>query len=163
MSDSFKVSGRKVALPTAEKGWTFTPRPGGWVLGEREVNGTVERQRFFLHEAKGQLSASLGGFLYQGQILQSGRGGAAAAGSDADLIAQFPGKVRKILVQVGAQVQENEPLLLIEAMKMEFAVKAPFAGVVTAIHVTEAQQLAPGQRFLDITPTEADAEVARGK
>jgi biotin carboxyl carrier protein len=39
-------------------------------------------------------------------------------------------------------------------MKMEFSVKAPYAGVVDRIHVKEGQQLSPGDRFLDLKKDE---------
>ncbi len=94
----------------------------------------------------------MGGTNYHGPIEKKSRGGASAAGSDADLVAQFPGKVRRILITEGTTVVEGEPLVLIEAMKMEFSVKAPFAGKVSKIRVSEGQQLSPGDRFLDLEP-----------
>jgi pyruvate carboxylase len=45
----------------------------------------------------------------------------------------LPGKLANILVREGDTVQENTPLFVIEAMKMETAVKAPFAGKVEKI------------------------------
>ena len=41
-------------------------------------------------------------------------------------------------------------MLLLEAMKMEFSVKAPFKGTIERILVKEGQQLSPGDRFLDL-------------
>ncbi len=150
----FRVSGKKVQVPAAAEGWTFEARPGGWVIATgRDSAGATVRRRFFLHEAKGKLSFSVGGSLYFGPIDTAARGGATAGGSDLDLIAQFPGKVRKILVQEGIMVAEGEPMLLLEAMKMEFSVKAPFAGKITKIRVTEGQQLSPGDRYLDLVAT----------
>lgn len=149
MSETFRVSGKKVELPKAGSDWSFTVRPGGWVIAERKTASGVERKRFALHEAKGKLSASLGGFLYFGGLQAQARGGA-SAGSDADLTAQFPGKVRKILVAEGASVGEGDPLVLVEAMKMEFTVKAPYSGTVKKVLVKEAQQLAPGDRFVEL-------------
>ena len=146
MSDLLKISGKKIEMPAPESGWSFNLRPGGWIIAEKGS----ERKRFFVSESKGFLSVNSGGFIYHGQLVQTDRRGGAAAGSDSDLVAQFPGKVRKILVKAGDVVQEGDPLLLIEAMKMEFAVKAPFAGMIKAIKVTEGQQLSPGDRFVDM-------------
>lgn len=153
MKERFKISGKRVELPEVTlAGWKLSRRPGGWILAEGP-NG--ERERLAVFEAQGRLGVSLGGVLWQGEVAKDQRAGAAgAAGSDADLIAQFPGKVRKILVQAGAIVAENEPLVLVEAMKMEFAIKAPFAGKVVSVLVEEGQQLSPGDRFVELAPVE---------
>ncbi|MGK5082871.1 acetyl-CoA carboxylase biotin carboxyl carrier protein subunit [Bdellovibrionota bacterium FG-1] len=153
MKEYFKISGKRVEIPAAGS-WKFTPRPGGWVIAEAESG---ERRRFMMSEVRGKLSFALGGALFHGDIVRDARSsGGALAGSDADLVAQFPGKVRKILVTEGASVKEGEPLILVEAMKMEFSIKAPFSGKVTRILVKEAQQLAPGDRFLDMSVLEGE-------
>jgi len=152
-----RVSGKKQNLPAPEKGWNFEKRPGGWIVATRKVEDATgprtERKRFLIHESKSVLSLSMNGFLYRGEIQAVTRAGATTGGSDADLVSQFPGKVRKLLVKENQVVLEGEPLLLMEAMKMEFTVKAPFSGTVTKIHVSEAEQLTPGTRFLDLKPT----------
>lgn len=155
MKERFKVSGKRVELPEAPAvgtGWRLSLRPGGWILAEGPQG---ERERLAVFESRGHLSASLSGILWQGEIAKDLRAGASGGGTDSDLIAQFPGKVRKILVQEGGVVAEGEPLVLVEAMKMEFAIKAPFAGKVARILVKEAQQLLPGDRFVELTPQEA--------
>jgi biotin carboxyl carrier protein len=150
---TLKVSGKKFILDGMKSGLEFTQfeqRPGGWIVAT-DVQG--KRHRFLLQELRGKVSFSVlrqSGF---GEIQKvSGQlkaGGASAASIAADLTAQFPGKVRKILVQAGAVVAEGEALLLVEAMKMEFAIKAPVAGRVVKLLVAEGQQLSPGDRFLD--------------
>jgi biotin carboxyl carrier protein len=160
MKERFKVSGKRVELPEAAAsglaGWKLTQRPGGWILAEGP-NG--ERERLMATEARGRLGASLGGVLWQGDVARDQRasGGGSSAGSDADLVAQFPGKVRKVLVEAGAMVAEGDPLVLVEAMKMEFAIKAPFAGRVEKVLVKEAQQLSPGDRFVELVPVAGGA------
>jgi biotin carboxyl carrier protein len=57
------------------------------------------------------------------------------------LVAPMPGQVRAILVSEGAAVTEGEPLLLLEAMKMELQIAAPHDGVVINIGVTEGQSV----------------------
>jgi len=150
-AETFRVSGKKLVVPPASEEWTFDPRPGGWIVASRpRADGSIERKRLFVFESRGKLSFSIDGKLYHGSIDAKARAGTAAGGSDQDLIAQFPGKVRKILVAEGAMVEEGMPLLLLEAMKMEFSVKAPFAGKISKILVKEGQQLSPGDRFLDL-------------
>jgi len=147
MSEFLKVSGKKFPAPTGAGAWKFTVRPGGWILAE---GSSGERRRFAYIEGKGRASVAIGGQLYFGEWIQERKGhGAQAAGGDSDLTAQFPGKVRKVLVETGAKVEAGTPLILIEAMKMEFTVKAPFAGIVKRALVTEGQQLSPGDRFFE--------------
>ncbi|MDR3607420.1 MAG: acetyl-CoA carboxylase biotin carboxyl carrier protein subunit [Oligoflexia bacterium] len=154
MSETLKISGKRFELE-ATKGWCFERRPGGWLIA---TSPSGARKRFALHELRGRLSFSLDGRLYFGAVEKAGRGsaGGAAAGNDSDLVAQFPGKVRKLLVGEGAQVAAGDPLILIEAMKMEFTVKAPFAGRVTRVLVQEGQQLSPGDRFFEVEPEKGE-------
>jgi biotin carboxyl carrier protein len=107
-------------------------------------------------ELQGQFGVAIAGRLLQGQLDSEGRkSDTGAGGGDSDLVAQFPGKVRKILVADGARVNEGDSLLLVEAMKMEFAVKAGAAGIVKKVLVKEGQQLSPGDRFLDFEESKA--------
>jgi 3-methylcrotonyl-CoA carboxylase alpha subunit len=147
MSEQFKIGPARVPLQGATSEWKFEHRPGGWVVATRLKDG--KRFRFQSLEAAGALSLAAGGRLYHGTIEQPKRGGSGGGASDADLIAQFPGKVRKVLVAEGAAVKQGEPLVLVEAMKMEFAIQAPADGIVKKLLVKEGQQLAPGDRFLD--------------
>jgi acetyl/propionyl-CoA carboxylase alpha subunit len=66
----------------------------------------------------------------------------APAGS---LLAPMPGLVRRVLVEVGAVVTAGQPLLVLEAMKMEQTVAAPAAGVVAELRAKAGEQVAAGQ------------------
>ena len=66
----------------------------------------------------------------------------AAAGS---LLAPMPGLVRRVLVEVGTTVAAGQPLLVLEAMKMEQTVAAPAAGVVAELRAKAGEQVAAGQ------------------
>lgn len=55
------------------------------------------------------------------------------------VVVSMPGRVVKVMVVPGQAVAEGEPILIIEAMKMENEVKAGRAGVVTVVHVEEGQ------------------------
>lgn len=152
-NENWRVSGQKFKLPTAPR-FQVQVRPGGWTILTSE-DGT--RHRLFMSEYRGQLSASLHGQLLHG-LIQSERGSrfhggpGNSIGGDSDLTSQFPGKVRKILVTEGSNVVEGDALVLVEAMKMEFTIKAPCIGTVSRILVKEGQQLSPGDRFLEILP-----------
>ena len=53
--------------------------------------------------------------------------------------APMPGLVVKLLVEVGTEVKKGDPLIVVEAMKMENEVKAPYSGKVLEIKVAEKQ------------------------
>jgi len=61
------------------------------------------------------------------------------------LLAPMPGLVRRVLVEVGAIVTAGQPLLVLEAMKMEQTVAAPAAGVVAELRAKAGEQVAAGQ------------------
>jgi biotin carboxyl carrier protein len=155
--DILKVSGKRFTLPADAGDWKFETHPGGWVIA---THSSGVRRRIAVAEIRGKLSFSLGKQSGYGEISAPvhGSAGGSAASVEAELTAQFPGKVRKILVQEGATVQAGDPLILVEAMKMEFAVKAPVAGTVTSVRVKEGQQLSPGDRFFDFKPVTAESK-----
>ena len=64
--------------------------------------------------------------------------------------ASIPGAVSKINVKKGDKVEENQVLLVIEAMKMETAITARMDGVVDSIEVTEGTTVKAGQLLMTI-------------
>jgi propionyl-CoA carboxylase alpha chain len=68
----------------------------------------------------------------------------------------MPGSVLRLLVAVGDSVAAGQPLLAMEAMKMEHQVVAPGAGTVAEIFVQVGQQLAHGQRLVQLDTDESD-------
>ena len=58
--------------------------------------------------------------------------------------AQIAGSVWKIETQVGAQVEEEDVLMILESMKMEIPVEAPCAGRVGEIRVAEGDSIEEG-------------------
>ncbi len=68
--------------------------------------------------------------------------------------ASIPGAVSKISVKVGDPVEVNQPLLVIEAMKMETAVTARIAGVVEKIEVKPGDNVKGGQLLMTINTKE---------
>jgi len=77
------------------------------------------------------------------------------SGGGGDLKSVMPGVVVKLLVQEGDEVQKDQPLLILEAMKMQNEIAAPVAGRVAALHVREGQAVASGARLATLAAAEA--------
>jgi propionyl-CoA carboxylase alpha chain len=71
-----------------------------------------------------------------------------AAGS---LLAPMPGSVVRIAVAVGDQVKSGEPILWLEAMKMQHRINAPVDGVIAELPVAEGQQIDVGAVLAVVT------------
>lgn len=85
-------------------------------------------------------------------VFGPGRTAGAASGS---IIAPMPGTVLSVNVSAGEDVTEGSALGVMEAMKMELALKAPFDGRVTEVHVTVGDQVDLGAALFLVT---ADGE-----
>jgi acetyl-CoA carboxylase biotin carboxylase subunit len=69
----------------------------------------------------------------------------------------MPGQVLKILIEVGQKVSAGDPLIVLEAMKMEHTMRAAVDGVVEEVLVRQGEVIAPGQLLARVTSS-SDAE-----
>ena len=67
--------------------------------------------------------------------------GGSHAAADGAILAPMPGKVIAVDVTEGQAVEAGQRLLVLEAMKMEHALTAPFAGTVTELSVSQGGQV----------------------
>lgn len=67
-----------------------------------------------------------------------------------DVAPPMPGRVVKVLVSVGDIVKAGDPLLIIEAMKMESRVPAPIDGRVTAVHAAEGDNVKTDETLVQL-------------
>jgi acetyl-CoA carboxylase biotin carboxyl carrier protein len=65
-----------------------------------------------------------------------------------NVTAHMPGIIAEILVNVGDQVQADDELIILEAMKMENPICAPFAGTVKEINVKEKDKVDANQLLI---------------
>jgi biotin carboxyl carrier protein len=67
----------------------------------------------------------------------------------------MPGKIVKLLVQVGDAVQEGQTLLVMEAMKMQNELKTTTTGTVTTIHIQEGATVETGTVLITVVAPDA--------
>jgi len=80
-------------------------------------------------------------------------GGATGAKSEAGLTTPMPGTVVKVQVIEGQTVDAHEPLMVLEAMKMEHVIEAPYAGVVQAILFQQGDMVPAGSPVVRMEPS----------
>jgi urea carboxylase len=68
------------------------------------------------------------------------------------ITAPLYGSIWKVLFEPGQYVEENQAVVIIEAMKMEVAVRSPKAGFIKTIHCISGQSVATGDTLAVLTP-----------
>ena len=89
-------------------------------------------------------------FAWTGRAKMSGAG--ASAAGDGDVLAPMPGRIVQVQVESGQKVRRGEPLVTLEAMKMEHVLTAPFDGVVSQLFVSVGGQTSEGAPVAKISP-----------
>jgi 3-methylcrotonyl-CoA carboxylase alpha subunit len=74
---------------------------------------------------------------------------------DAGLLAPMPGTLVQLLVREGDVVVEGQPLAILEAMKMEHTIIAPYAGQVVRVPYAAGSSVTGGVALVEIAPTDA--------
>ncbi|TML57436.1 MAG: methylcrotonoyl-CoA carboxylase [Actinobacteria bacterium] len=73
-----------------------------------------------------------------------------AAGGQSRVTAPMPGTVIRLLVGAGDSVRARQPLVVLEAMKMETPLTSPYDAVVRAVHVAEGDRVAGGAVLVEL-------------
>jgi 3-methylcrotonyl-CoA carboxylase alpha subunit len=68
------------------------------------------------------------------------------------IVAPLPGTVVALLAEVGAKLEKGAPILTLEVMKMEQTLRAPFAGVLTAIKCKVGDIVGEGVELAEVEP-----------
>jgi 3-methylcrotonyl-CoA carboxylase alpha subunit len=69
------------------------------------------------------------------------------------IVAPLPGTVVALLAEVGATLEKGAPILTLEVMKMEQTLRAPFAGVLTAIKCKVGDIVGEGVELAEVEPS----------
>jgi acetyl/propionyl-CoA carboxylase alpha subunit len=76
---------------------------------------------------------------------KSRRSRSGATGNSPEILAPMPGKVTSIKFKVGDKVAVGDVVIVMEAMKMEYSLKAQIAGVIKSINCQDQQQVTLSQ------------------
>ena len=81
-----------------------------------------------------------------------GRRRATAGSHDGGMEAPMPGVVTKVMVVVGDEVTKGQPLVALEAMKMEHLIRAPREGRVKRVDASPGQLVQAGAALVELEP-----------
>jgi biotin carboxyl carrier protein len=81
-------------------------------------------------------------------------GGTGHEGEKDKIYAPMPGKIVKIMVSIGDAVEEKQPMVIVEAMKMENQVNSKTAGTVKAINFSPGDQVDTESPIIELEPAE---------
>jgi biotin carboxyl carrier protein len=71
------------------------------------------------------------------------------ANTISDIKAPMPGLILQILVKSGMLIKKGDPVLILEAMKMENIIKSPVSGVIKEIKAKEKESVAKNQILIE--------------
>ncbi len=86
------------------------------------------------------------------QVVEARRGAHHGGLTSPTIDAPMPGTVLKILVEEGARVQTNDPLIVIEAMKTETTLSAESPAVIKRVCVQVGQRVDHGATLIELGP-----------
>jgi glutaconyl-CoA/methylmalonyl-CoA decarboxylase subunit gamma len=111
-----------------------------WMEGAPPGVGVIARGRRFYAKAESERQRALSAAL----------GSRSAGLGDGTLLSPMPGRVLKVLVAEGDQVEAGAALVVVEAMKMENELCAARTGTVRKVHVTAGSTVESGARLVEI-------------
>jgi biotin carboxyl carrier protein len=125
--------------PGLEESWDWKQLAPG-VFDVRMGNRNVRVERMDGPDAKGNVTIRVNGVVQALQILGPQQLLLESMGMSANVETQekqvespMPGKILQVMVTPGTAVDEGDPLLVLEAMKMENVIRAPRSGVIAGV------------------------------
>ena len=112
-------------------------------------NGVMEQARF-LRDGNRLYVLHRGNTLSIRDLTLAAPESAAATGGDGKVRAAMNGRVVAVLVKPGEKVAAGQPVMTLEAMKMEHVHMAGIAGTISAIDVAEGEQVTTGRIVVEI-------------
>jgi 3-methylcrotonyl-CoA carboxylase alpha subunit len=153
--DGFQLGGtRRLTIPIAVEGVGFETTVSYGADGVRvAVNGAAPAQDAQTFATGEEVYVLRHGRQTRVRLADFAASAAAEAGAGR-ITAPMHGRLLEIFVQLGDHVVAGQRLAIIEAMKMEHTLSAPFAGMVRAIAAAPGAQLVEGGEIMLIEPHE---------
>ena len=108
----------------------------------------------------GRILVAIEGRVYEFRTAQDGRGRerkSQAGGWEPEIRSPMPGKILEVRVSQGAEVEANQTLVVLEAMKMENALASGAPARVKTIHVAPGELVELGQLLVELEPLASQA------
>ncbi len=125
--------------PGSEESWDWKQLAPG-VFDVRMGNRNVRIERMDGPDEKGNVTIRVNGVVQVLQVLGPQQLLLESMGMSANVETQekhvespMPGKILQVMVATGTEVDEGDPLLVLEAMKMENVIRAPRSGVIAVV------------------------------
>lgn len=93
-----------------------------------------------------------GGQAWQVEVTAEGARPRTSSAADDGMMAPMPATVVTIAAAAGSRVSKGDPVVVLEAMKMELVVRAPRDGEIAAVHCQVGELVRPGSRLAELTP-----------
>jgi glutaconyl-CoA/methylmalonyl-CoA decarboxylase subunit gamma len=129
------------------------------MLSVRAESGAAARS-IWLEPSASPSSAHAGGRVFAVEIQTAQQAALAEAMAESDhaadgsaiVKAPMPGRVVRVLVEPGDDVALEDPVVIVEAMKMENEVRATAPGRIGSVAVAAGDTVEPGQQLCEIVP-----------
>jgi len=120
---------------------------GASVIGKPDSNSLPGSRRpafVDLHRRGGPLIVRFDGETYAFELDTGEAEGGELAAGDGAILAPMPGKIVSVAAKAGAKLKKGDPILVLEAMKMEHTLVAPFDGKVAELNARPGAQVSEG-------------------
>jgi acetyl/propionyl-CoA carboxylase alpha subunit len=164
MSVTLHIDGRPVTLQVIERtreaihftmngqNYRFSGQAldyGGFVLEEETTAGLIRRSGISWPAGKGVCQIRLGAL--EAKISEASAAASGASNENAlSPLAPMPGLVRQVLVKKGDKVAEGQPLIVVEAMKLQLTLSAGGDATVEAVLVKVGELVAEGAELVKL-------------
>ena len=148
---------RSLHVHEDDNGWHFTDGEAHWLVSQAKRAGNrwtadvdgVRVSGSAVEAVTGQLNIFQGTHAWRLTLVNALSGIGDTDGGSPAFMAPMPGKIVAVNVTDGASVRAGDVLVVLEAMKMEHAIKAPVDGTVSAVHYGVGDQVDEGVELID--------------